>query len=194
MKKKLCFSVLSILLLMCLAMFCACQSEASCEWFPQAAEGKVVASWQLTVKDHAVIKGTLSTQDSTEYVYRSSTGEITETAAAKSSSSDSALLAEQLPALASSVDSFLKENDSSGKCGYILSLMPPRYAFGTDYMQTLSSGKLAVYSLSKEKITILDSDEYTGSKSYGVASPAMTDDPEFGNSDVVYEWTIFIDD
>lgn len=184
---------LFIVLCSCVSMLCACQSSVNNSWFPNASAGKGIASWQLSVKDHKVVRCILRTDDGICYDYNSANNELSETSASVSSS-DTALLPEQLGALANAVDSFIKENDSSGKSGYVLSLMQPSYAFGADYMQTLSAGKLAVYSISAKTVIALDSDEYSGSKSYGVVIPTMTDDPEFGNSPVTNEWIILIDD
>lgn len=184
---------LFVVLCSCVSMLCACQGSVNNSWFPIASKGKGIVSWQLSVKDHKVVRCILRTDDGICYDYNSANNELSETSASVSSS-DTALLPEQLGALANAVDSFIKENDSSGKSGYVLSLMQPSYAFGADYMQTLSAGKLAVYSISVETVTALDSDEYSGSKSYGVVIPTMTDDPEFGNSPVTNEWIILIDD
>lgn len=185
--------IASLILVLCITLLAACQSATGNNWFPNASIGKGIASWQLSVKDHKVVRCILSTDYGICYDYNSANNELSETSASVSSS-DTALLPEQLGALANAVDSFLKENDSSGKSGYILSLMQPSYAFGVDYTQTLSAGKLAVYSISAETVTALDSDEYTGSKSYGAIFATMTDDPEFGNSPVMNEWIILIDD
>lgn len=190
---KIKFISLFLAAFVCASMLCACQSSVNNSWFPNASTGKGIASWQLSVKDHKVVRCILSTDDGICYDYNSANSKLSETSTSVSSS-NTALLPEQLGTLANAVDSFLKENDNSGKSGYVLSLMQPSYAFGADYMQTLSAGKLAVYSISAETATALDSDEYTGSKSYGAIFATMTDDPEFGNSPVMNEWIILIDD
>lgn len=180
-----------LLLCMCAGMFAACSGGIGSSWLPQGAEEKGIASWQFNVVEHAVTRCILRTDDGTAYDYTPKGGlkEKTETVQA----ADTKLTAGQLPALAQAADAFLKENDSSGKKGYMLSLMEPRHAF-SDLSETLAMGKAAVYSISLGKITVLEAQEYSGSRAYGAVIPVMTDDPDFGNSTASREWIILIDD